>query len=280
MSKSRSSTSRRSSGVARRKAAKSPWGSSTTLANCAIPMPRASLTTSATSSCRVLSGDPPAAAALLERHRACTDTHAGAALLRAQELGRAGDPEPPGAGGELERDAGHGIRRGVVAAQPALGARARARRRRGRSRSASSRLVLPDAGGAVDEEEPLGRERVDVDDDPVGERPEGLDLEPVHPHAAPADAGPARPRRRRPGGPPGWPRRPRRAAPARRRWHRARRARGRGSRSRPRRRSRWRPARRTAAAARWRPAGRSAARGCAGSGGAPAPSPRAGAAGR
>ena len=46
---------------------------------------------------------------------------------------------------------------------------------------------LARAGGPVDEEEPLGRQRVEVDDDPVGERPERLDLEPVQPHAAPAD---------------------------------------------------------------------------------------------
>ncbi len=55
MSKSRSRISRRSSGVARRKAAKSPCGSMTTEANCRSPIPRASSTTSATSSWRVLS---------------------------------------------------------------------------------------------------------------------------------------------------------------------------------------------------------------------------------
>ena len=117
---------------------------------------------------------------------ACTDDHAGAALLRAQELGGAGDPEPPGAGGELERDARHGIRPGVVAAQPALGARAGHVGVEGEA-DGVEQAGLARAGGPVDEEEPLGRERVDVDDDPVGERPERLDLEPVHPHAAPTD---------------------------------------------------------------------------------------------
>ena len=53
-SKRRWRSDRRSSGVARRSAAKSPWGSRTTLLNCLIPMPSTSLTTSAISSCRVL----------------------------------------------------------------------------------------------------------------------------------------------------------------------------------------------------------------------------------
>ena len=131
-------------------------------------------------------GNPAAGAALLEGDGGLHRHHAGTALLRAPELGGAGDAEPSGAGGEVERDARHGIRGGVVAAQAALVARAGDVGVQGEADGVEqARLARPRR--PVDEEQPLRREGVDVDDDPVGERPEGLDLEPVHPHAAPAE---------------------------------------------------------------------------------------------
>ena len=54
MSNSFSSRVRRSSAVARRNAANSPCGSSTTLLNCASPIPSTSVTMSPTSSARVV----------------------------------------------------------------------------------------------------------------------------------------------------------------------------------------------------------------------------------
>ena len=103
-------------------AAKSPWGSSTTLANCAIPMPRASLTTSATSSWRVLraSHRPPRRSSSV--HRACTDTTPVPRFLGRRNSGERviRNRRVPAVSSSVTR--GHGIRPGVVAAQPALGA--------------------------------------------------------------------------------------------------------------------------------------------------------------
>ena len=95
MSKSRSRTSRRSSGVARRNVAKSPWGRSTTRENWASPSPTTSLTRSATSSLRVLSATHDAAAPLLEDDAGLHLERALTALLGAHELGGALDAQPP-----------------------------------------------------------------------------------------------------------------------------------------------------------------------------------------
>ena len=136
MSKSRSSTSRRSSGVARRKAAKSPWGSSTTLANCARPMPRTSLTTSAdlvvagadaapSGRRGAPRGRPWPAPMTVPVPRFFGRRNSGERVTRSRRR----------AGGELEHAprARHPARRGRCAAPAAWRAR-RARRRRGRSR--------------------------------------------------------------------------------------------------------------------------------------------------
>ncbi len=129
---------------------------------------------------------PPGAAPLLERDHRLHLRPPRAPPLGTLELRGAADPEPPAPGGEVERDPWHGIRCGVVAAQAALGARAG---HVGVQREADGveQAGLARPRGTVDEEQPLGRQGVDVDDDAVGERPERLDLEPVDPHAAPTD---------------------------------------------------------------------------------------------
>ena len=130
--------------------------------------------------------DPATMDPLLERDQRLDAGPARAPLLGPQELWRAPDPQPPRAGGDVEGDPRHGIRRRVVAPQPVLGPGSRhvgIQREADRVEEARlSRTRRP-----VNEEQPLGGQRIHVDDDVPREGAERLDLQPVDPHAAPAD---------------------------------------------------------------------------------------------
>ena len=146
MSKSRSSTSRRSSGVARRKAANSPWGRSTTLANWAMPMPRASRTTSATSSCRVLRPTHRESRRSSSVTIACTFDHPVPRRLGRWNSGerRIRNLRPPVVSSSVTRGTASGaawsLRRPRLEREPGTSAYSA-------KQMASSRLVLPDPVG-------------------------------------------------------------------------------------------------------------------------------------
>ena len=142
---------------------------------------------------------PHRAAPLLQRHGRRRLGGAGAGAPGPPLLGRAGDPQAPTHGGELERDLGADVVAGVVAAQvpgrhPGAG--------HGAVEGVADRVEqrgLAGAGVAVEQEQPGGAEGVEVDLDATGERAEGLDRQLVRTHVRP-------PRRRR-DGPPRTPRR-------------------------------------------------------------------------
>lgn len=116
---------------------------------------------------------------------------AGAALLRPVLLGPPGDLQPPFPDGQVEQDLGDGVGRGVVAAQGCAGALAGAGHRPvERVADGVQDGGLARAGRPVEQEEPGGRERVEVDFLGAAEGAEGGDAQPVQPHRAPRARGP------------------------------------------------------------------------------------------
>ena len=183
---SRSRTTRRSSGPARRKVAKSPWGRSTTVVNCWASMPSSPDSRWPASSSREASGSQRPSTSSRTRTDACSvvvpvpralgRVHAGERRTSIRRLPTVSS----------HSTAGCDARRRVVAAQRGVPQRGPRARHHPVEREADGveQAGLARAGGPVQQEEPVLGQGVEVDVDPVGERPERLDRDPVQPHAS------------------------------------------------------------------------------------------------
>ena len=184
---SRCSSSPRLPLSARRNCANSPCGSSTTWKNWSALMPSSGSSSAAASSMRVETVDHCPAHSSSRRMRACSVVVPVPRALGRSCAGLRVNAPAPSAEGHLELDLGADRRVGVVGPQAPRAAADTRHPAVQREADAVEQGGLARPRLAVEQEQPVGSERVEVDLDLAGEGPEGAQPDAVGPHAdAPA----------------------------------------------------------------------------------------------